>query len=129
MVAVMHANGIDVVQDVVLNHVTGAGSVDGSGGDDPAAWNDKFENFRVAEHLLGVGKGPDLRVATESKASRWLRAGEDRPFPALRRVGRGTTTFCDVDVIETGVMGLGLFPPTTGRVVALVFLSRLDCGS
>ena len=34
MVAVMKANGIDVIQDVVLNHITGAGSQNGSGGQD-----------------------------------------------------------------------------------------------
>ncbi|MEN9700459.1 MAG: hypothetical protein RLZZ301_1657 [Bacteroidota bacterium] len=50
MVAVMHANGIDVIQDVVLNHVTNAGSANGAGGQDPAAMDDgqtnKYKNFR-----------------------------------------------------------------------------------
>jgi alpha-amylase len=50
MVAVMHANGIDVIQDVVLNHVSNAGSSNGSGGQDPAAMDDGqtngFKNFR-----------------------------------------------------------------------------------
>jgi alpha-amylase len=50
MVAVMHANGIDVIQDIVLNHVDGAGSANGAGGQDPAAWEDwttsKYKNFR-----------------------------------------------------------------------------------
>jgi alpha-amylase len=32
LVAVLHANGIEVVQDVVLNHADGAGTADGSGG-------------------------------------------------------------------------------------------------
>ena len=49
-VAVLHANGIEVVQDVVLNHVDNAGSQNGSGGQDPAAWEDfttsKYKNFR-----------------------------------------------------------------------------------
>ena len=31
MVAVLKANGIDVVQDIVLNHIDGAGSQNGSG--------------------------------------------------------------------------------------------------
>ncbi len=52
MVGVLHANGIDVVQDVVLNHVIGAGSNTGGGGQDPAAWDDgstsKFKNFRYS---------------------------------------------------------------------------------
>jgi alpha-amylase len=52
MIAILHANGIDVVQDVVLNHVIGAGSGSGAGGQDPAAWDDgstnKFKNFRYS---------------------------------------------------------------------------------
>ena len=50
MVAVMKANGIDVIQDIVLNHITGAGSQNGSGGQDPMAIDDgstnKYKNFR-----------------------------------------------------------------------------------
>jgi alpha-amylase len=49
MVAAMHANGIDVIQDIVLNHVDNAGSATGAGGQDPAAWEDwttsKYKNF------------------------------------------------------------------------------------
>lgn len=52
MMAVMKANGIDVIQDVVLNHVTNAGSGAGQGGQDPAAMDDgqtnKYKNFRYA---------------------------------------------------------------------------------
>ncbi|WP_165903554.1 alpha-amylase family glycosyl hydrolase [Hymenobacter gummosus] len=54
MVAVLHANGIEVVQDVVLNHVDGAGSQSGAGGQDPAAWEDyttsKYKNFRYVSY-------------------------------------------------------------------------------
>ena len=50
MVAVFKANGIDMIQDIVLNHITGAGSITGNGGRDPAALDDgstdKFKNFR-----------------------------------------------------------------------------------
>lgn len=50
LIAVLKANGIDVIQDIVLNHVTGAGSGAGQGGNDPAAMDDgstnKFKNFR-----------------------------------------------------------------------------------
>jgi alpha-amylase len=52
MMAVLKANGLDVIQDIVLNHVTGAGSSNGAGGQDPAAMDDgstnKFKNFRYA---------------------------------------------------------------------------------
>ena len=51
MVAVMHANGIEVIQDIVLNHVDGAGNNDGSGGQDPETsysiiTNSGYKNFR-----------------------------------------------------------------------------------
>ncbi len=45
-VAVLHANGIKVIQDVVWNHLANAGSNDGSGGSDPAAWGNTWKNFR-----------------------------------------------------------------------------------
>jgi alpha-amylase len=54
MVAVLHANGMDVIQDIVLNHVDGAGSASGAGGQDPAAWEDwttsKYKNFRYVSY-------------------------------------------------------------------------------
>jgi alpha-amylase len=52
MVAVLHANGIEVIQDIVPNHLVGAGSDSGNGGEDPAApavsCTDKWKNFRYA---------------------------------------------------------------------------------
>lgn len=52
MMAVMKANGIDVIQDVVLNHITGAGGGSSAGGQDPAAMDDgqtnKYKNFRYS---------------------------------------------------------------------------------
>lgn len=50
MVAVMHANGIDVIQDIVLNHVFAAGSATGAGGIDLSSWNDKYTNFRYVSY-------------------------------------------------------------------------------
>ena len=53
-VAILHANGIDVVQDIVLNHNDGAGSANGAGGQDPAAYEDfttsKYKNFRYVSY-------------------------------------------------------------------------------
>lgn len=50
MVAVLHANGVEVIQDIVPNHVIGAGSDTGGGGQDPAApgvsCTDTWKNFR-----------------------------------------------------------------------------------
>jgi alpha-amylase len=54
MIAVMKANGIDVIQDIVLNHVTGAGSASGGGGQDVTAMDDgatnKYKNFRYVSY-------------------------------------------------------------------------------
>ncbi len=53
-VAILHANGINVVQDIVLNHNDGAGSSTGAGGQDPNAWEDfttsKYKNFRYVSY-------------------------------------------------------------------------------
>ncbi|MBD2767300.1 T9SS type A sorting domain-containing protein [Hymenobacter sp. BT664] len=53
-VAVLHANGIEVIQDLVLNHNDGAGSANGQGGQDPAAYDDgttsRYKNFRYVSY-------------------------------------------------------------------------------
>lgn len=50
LIAVMHANGIEVIEDIVLNHMDAAGSSTGDGGQDPNAYDDnttsKYKNFR-----------------------------------------------------------------------------------
>lgn len=55
MIAVMKANGIDVIQDIVLNHANGAGSQNGAGGIDPAAMDDgstqRYKNFRYVSYV------------------------------------------------------------------------------
>ncbi len=53
MIAVFHANGIEVIEDVVLNHVDGSGSQTGAGGQDTEptysmVTNDGYKNFRYA---------------------------------------------------------------------------------
>jgi alpha-amylase len=52
MMAVMKANGIDVIQDIVLNHITGAGGSTSAGGQDSVAMEDgetsKYKNFRYS---------------------------------------------------------------------------------
>jgi alpha-amylase len=53
LVGVMHANGIDVIQDVVFNHMDNAGSSSGAGGSDPAANNgdgNTYKNFRYVSY-------------------------------------------------------------------------------
>ncbi|MFM7594569.1 MAG: alpha-amylase domain-containing protein, partial [Flavobacteriales bacterium] len=69
MMAVMKANGIDVIQDIVLNHVTNAGSSFGQGGQDPAAMDDgqtnKYKNFRYTCY-----KTPGINEAATNYLSR-----------------------------------------------------------
>ncbi len=54
LIAVMHANGIEVIEDIVLNHMDAAGSASGDGGQDPAAYDDnttsKYKNFRYTSY-------------------------------------------------------------------------------
>jgi alpha-amylase len=58
MIAVMHANGIEVIQDIVLNHMSDAGSSNGSGGQDNNATasltNSGYKNFRYASYAKPV---------------------------------------------------------------------------
>jgi alpha-amylase len=69
MMAVMKANGIDVIQDIVLNHVTNAGSSLGQGGQDPAAIDDgqtnRYKNFRYTCY-----KTPGINEAATNYLSR-----------------------------------------------------------
>jgi len=53
LIAVLHTNGIEVIQDITLNHNASAGNTNSSGGQDPvalASYNDNatngFKNFR-----------------------------------------------------------------------------------
>ncbi len=51
MIAVLHANGIEVIQDVVPNQLGGAGDLS-TGGQDPGALaNNKYKNFRYVSFL------------------------------------------------------------------------------
>ncbi|MBN8640620.1 MAG: DUF1939 domain-containing protein [Flavobacteriales bacterium] len=54
LIAVLHANGIDVIQDVVLNHSGDAGSATGAGGQDPNSYsmqtNSGYKNFRFVSY-------------------------------------------------------------------------------
>src|SRR6266542_109928 len=59
MVAVLHANGIDVIQDMVWNHLNGAGMENtGAGGLDPSAQGStQFKNFRYVCYGTPAGNG------------------------------------------------------------------------
>ena len=59
MVAVLHANGIDVIQDMVWNHLNGAGTeIGGAGGLDPSApGSTPYKNFRYVCYATPAGNG------------------------------------------------------------------------
>lgn len=71
MIAVMHANGIEVIQDVVLNHSNGAGSANGAGGKDPISYSvvnaGGYKNFRYVSY-----KKP---ASAETQTNYWNRDG------------------------------------------------------
>ena len=59
MIAVLHANGIEVIQDVVLNHCNSGGSNTGAGGVDPNAYSmanaGGYKNFRYVSYSRPAG--------------------------------------------------------------------------
>jgi alpha-amylase len=72
MIAVMHANGIEVIQDIVLNHNDGAGSNNGSGGQDPESSfstrsNSGYKNFRFTSYATPL--------LDDSQNDYWSRSG------------------------------------------------------
>lgn len=73
-VGVMHANGIDVIQDIVPNHLSWAGSGTGAGGQDPNATsmlsNSGYKNFRYACYTSPTGA-----ARTETASEYLSRAG------------------------------------------------------
>lgn len=72
LIAVMHANGIEVIEDVVLNHNNNAGTTSGAGGKDPEAnYSMKneggYKNFRYVSYTR-----PSIN---ESQNDYWTRNG------------------------------------------------------
>ncbi len=72
MIAVLHANGIEVIQDIVLNHVDNAGSGTGNGGQDTETTysmvtNSGYKNFRYVSYATPV--------TDESATDYWNRSG------------------------------------------------------
>ena len=72
MIGVMHANGIEVIQDIVLNHVDGAGTNVGAGGQDPEVNYSMvnasgYKNFRYVSY--------STPLVDESQNDYWTRNG------------------------------------------------------
>lgn len=76
MVAVLHANGIEVVQDVVLNHTDGAGAADGAAGQDPEttysmASSNGYKVFRYSSFGTPIAEAGDNGIAYAARQGRW----------------------------------------------------------
>ncbi len=74
MIAIMHANGIEVIQDIVINHVDRAGSATGQGGQDPEATYSManasgYKNFRYVSY--GTPADDESECDYFSRAGRW----------------------------------------------------------
>lgn len=72
LVAVMHANGIEVIEDIVLNHNNNAGTSSGAGGQDPepnySMKNESgYKNFRYVSY--------STPAINESQNDYWTRSG------------------------------------------------------
>jgi alpha-amylase len=74
MIAVFHAHGIEVIQDVVLNHVDGAGASNGAGGQDSSSFsqlsNGGFKNFRYTSFATPASSNPTAEEYW-SRSGRW----------------------------------------------------------
>ncbi len=76
MVAVLHANGIEVVQDVVLNHTDGAGTTTGAAGQDPETTysmqsNSGYKTFRYSSFNSPLPEAGDSGPAYAQRTGRW----------------------------------------------------------
>ena len=76
LVAVLHANGLEVIQDVVLNHTDGAGTNTGAAGQDPEpsfsmASNGGFKTFRFSSFATPLPEGADNGAAYAARQGRW----------------------------------------------------------
>ena len=71
-IGVMHANGIEVIQDMVLNHIDGAGANSGAGGQDPNVTysmvnSNGYKNFRYVSYATPL--------IDDSQNDYWTRSG------------------------------------------------------
>ncbi len=126
MIAIMHANGIEVIQDVVLNHQAGAGNRGGGGGRDYTAasmpYQDNasnyYKNFRYVCYST-----PHLDT---SAADYWTRKGRwsknlHNFYPNMNNNAVNTnsinTAYFGPDMAyESNSIGLSTNIPTSGSV-------------
>ena len=122
LIAVLHANGIEVIQDVVLNHTNNAGTNGGTGGQDPQtpfsmANESGFKNFRYVSYTTPL--------VNETQADYWTRSGrwpKNYPnfYPNLNNnctTGDICSNFFGPDMsYESSAFGRSSNIPTSGSV-------------
>jgi len=72
LVGVAHANGMDVIQDVVFNHLDNAGSSTGLGGSDPMYANgdgNSYKNFRNVSYVTPASS--ETAANYMARSGRW----------------------------------------------------------
>jgi glycosidase len=122
MIGVLHANGIEAIQDIVLNHADGAGGNTGSGGQDPEATYSManangYKNFRYVSY--------STPLIDDSQNDYWTRNGrwsKNYPnfYPNLNNnctTGDICTPYFGPDIsYESSAYGQSSNIPTSGSV-------------
>ncbi len=95
MIAVMHANGLEVIQDVVLNHVSFAGADNGAGGEAPEAMGDN--KWKIFRNVCFETPAPETGVETDTgylaRSGRWAKNWQNfHPHPNHNEVNQGWST-------------------------------------
>ena len=126
MIAVMHANGIEVIQDVVLNHQSGAGNRGGAGGRDftvaSAPYQDNASNYYKNFRYVCYGT-PHLDTSTAdyfTRMGRWSKNLHNF-YPNANNNSVNTnainTAYFGPDMAyENNSIGLSTNIPTSGSV-------------
>ena len=89
MIAVFHANGIEAIQDIVLNHVSDAGANNGAGGEDSAAASNQWKNFRYVCYKTPVPyTGSETATDYLAREGRWFKNHQNfHPHPGHNTEG------------------------------------------
>jgi glycosidase len=131
MIAVMHANGIEVVFDAVINHNDGAGTNSNAGGIDPEPnysmkSNNGYKNFRFVSYKTPI-INDSLADDYFSRSGRWAKNYQNFHLnPANTFCSSGASTAGDIcctffgpdaDYETPGALGQSTNIPTSGNAI------------